>query len=110
MNWIQAVIFAIQMLIKYGPKLWDLGKKLYDEIEQRRANGTNMNSDQKAQAFNGRAAMIYAGQQGYQANRKILNEFRENVWTHKNPGKERKPLSDPRLKIMPKGKTAGAKT
>jgi hypothetical protein len=109
MGWIQLAIFIVQMLIKYGPTLWKLGKQIYDEIEARIHGGETLTSDQKAIAFNRTAERAYVAQTSTQPTRKVLNEFRENVWTLKNPGKEPKPLTDVRLRILPKGKTAGAK-
>jgi len=109
MNWIKFAMFAVNMLIKYGPALWKLGKQIYDDIERKAAVDSTITPEQKAIIFNRTAERAYTGQRGKTPNRKTLNAFRENVWKAKNPGKTGKPLGDVRLNILPKGKTVNRK-
>lgn len=105
MNWIKIAMFAVGMIIKYGPTLWKLGKQIYDDIEQKKMVDSTMSSEQKAIMFNRTAERAYIGQSRETPDRKTLNMFREDVWKAKNPGKTGKPLKDVRLNVLPRGKT-----
>jgi len=104
MNYVQIIFFAIKMLWEYGPKLWKLGKEIYDKIEQTstHVDGSReakpLTSDQKAKEFNRQALNSVARYKGYMPKRTAVNEFRENVWKYRNPNATPKELSDARLR------------
>lgn len=100
MSWVSAVILAIELLVKYGPRIYKLGKEIYDYIEEKtrttvRAE-TPITSDEKAERFNNKVAEKLTAA-GRRMSRSEINEFREAIWEKKNPGKTPKPLTDQRL-------------
>ena len=95
MKWIQLAIFAVRMVLRYGPKLWNLGKQIYDDIESRGLVST----EAKARAFNNQAELPFTEIAGYMPTRPTLNEFRESVWRYRNPWKNPQRLKDARLRI-----------
>jgi hypothetical protein len=106
LNWIKWALFISQMIIRYGPKLWKLGKEIYNEIERRvDSKNEKLSSDAKAKAFNKLAVSPYMKHKKKVPMHPDLNRFRENIWTAKNRGKTRKALKDP--KLFAKGKTRG---
>ena len=98
MAWFHWLLFAIDMLIKYGPTLWKIGKEIYDVIEKR-GNQAQLTSDQKAGSWNDNVKGHWTDQRGKHPKRAELNRMRERVWMANNPGKKPKKLHDPRLKI-----------
>ena len=104
MKWIQLAVFATRMILRYGPKLWKLGKEIFDDIEQRRRqDGTPLAKEEKAAVFNTLAERAIVEQKGYEPRRPALNVLRENVWRYRNPGKTPKRLADARLRYGTKG-------
>jgi predicted peroxiredoxin len=100
MKWYKALVFAIQMLLRYGPTVWNLAKKIYKEVEEMCSKGVKMTSDQKALAFNTRMSRHLAGKSKRMGSEN-LNELRENVWGVMNKGKIPKPLTKPALVAPP---------
>jgi len=110
MNKMQLLLFILKMFWEYGPKLWKLGKSIYDEIESRSVTVQEvgspepkqvkiLSSEKKAKEFNRKAEMAVARSQGYMPKRSAMNEFRENVWKYRNPNATPKDLADARLRI-----------
>lgn len=108
MGWIQILITAIKMLVKYGPTVWKLAKQIYDDVEGRSyADGTKMKSETSAKEFNRQAEGLIVPKTKKKMARPDLNELREDVWKYRNPGKTPKEIFDAKYRAMPKrGKTA----
>jgi len=99
MKWIQLAIYAVRMILRYGPKLWALGKEIYDDLEKRRRpDNTPLGAEEKATVFNHLAERAVADTKGIVPRRPVLNRYREDVWQYRNPGKRAKRLADARLR------------
>jgi len=107
MGWIQIVILVVQAIIKFGPAIYKVGKEVYEWVESKRDKEIKLNSDAKALSFNLASERILAGKAIAKLPPERMNELRETVWASKNPGKNPKPLTDPALRVLPKGKWAG---
>jgi len=106
-RWIQLGMFALQMLIKWGPKIWKLGNNVYRDIEEKRnETGGTLTSDESAKSYNEKAVRVVAGATGKAYSPRNLNALREDVWKRNNIGSKPKPLKDARLRAMPIGKPA----
>ena len=101
-QWIQLA----GLIIEYGFKLVKYFLEKYDKIEEE-SKVVVMSSDDKAKAFNARAANEIQFAQNRPPARAELNTVRETVWKAKNPGKTPKELADPKLRVPRRsGKTA----
>lgn len=108
-KWLSLAVYVIRMVWKYGPRLWKIGRELYDEIEARCSpDGTPLDATEKAVVFNEVAQKAIAEHKGYVPRRPVVNLYRERVWRYRNPGKTPKRLTDARLrygtKVLRKGK------
>ena len=112
MQWIQIAIFAMRMIIKYGPKAWKIGKGIYDDVEAKfHEDGRALSSDESARVFNLSASTAVTQRKVRikRATTEKLNELREDVWRYKNPGKSPKALYNARYRVMPKNRRGKAR-
>ena len=105
-QWIQLGMFAVKMIIKWGPKIWKLGNDVYHDIEGKRdIDGDALTSDQSANSYNQKAVRVVAGFTGKAYSPRNLNALREDVWKRNNIGSKPNLLKDARLRAMPVGKS-----
>ena len=101
----QLIFFAIKMLWEYGPRIWKLGKEIYDKVEGSHSSVPEsritepLTSELKAIKFNRLAETAISGLTGVEPKRSELNQFRERVWKYRNPNATPKDLADARLRI-----------
>ena len=88
------VLFSARMAVWYGPRLWKIGREIYDRIEKRRVSGRPLCSEAKALAFDRELLAAWLDLKSSKPTRAARDRFRENVWKAKNPGLEPKPLED----------------
>lgn len=108
MQWIQLAFFVMRMIIKYGPKLWKLGNEIYHDVEgKQNEDGSPLSSEQSANIYNQKATRKIVGKTGRAPDVRKLNALREDVWKKNNPGNVPKPLSNVRLRAMPRKRARG---
>lgn len=84
MKWI---VFILKCIITYGPKLWKIGRELYDNIEKW---SSDKKGEEKAKMFDRAAKVNFRTVNKVDPTDLTVKEFREDVWKSKNWNKIKK--------------------